>query len=213
MSRKCNHREGALQLNCHRFAPDMRRDTSTVQESSHYGLDHRVAGGDAAANSSPDEASSTQQDCCRSSGHGSETFLMRTETPSHRELKRETMARFGKHGPMMVIGALEWAKSMDSWCEKERRRSEDGTIRCAVCHCNCDELNDGEPPNLTLARFGRHSQPDLVALCLNHSVMVERMFEGEPGWNGYQDRAVATGTIIKMLAGSSADTADQEPAQ
>jgi hypothetical protein len=113
------------------------------------------------------------------------------------------LTRWAKQGPLLVVGADNWAQGKQAWRNEERRRSLDGTIRCALCGCDCDELDQGDLHHVTYARLGREAHSDMVALCLSHSVMVDRIFAGEPGWKNYQDRADATRTIIKMLSGTT----------
>jgi hypothetical protein len=86
----------------------------------------------------------------------------------------------------VAIRTDDRVKGRTAWPEGEGREATDGTPRCVLCGCDCEE------------RVDDHS----LALCLNQSVMVERMFSYDPGWKAYDDRDTAMRTIIKMLSGT-----------
>jgi hypothetical protein len=201
-----NRREDALQRKSDGFAPDMRPGASTVRETSNFGSAAKRLQVVQPPTADPDAMLWPHRGGRRLRQRESQGLPVRTNLQSIPEDERETLSRWAKQGPMLVIGAVDWAKSNEAWRNEERRRSLDGTIRCVVCGCDCDERDEGELHHLTYARLGREIHGDIVALCLTHSVMVERIFAGEPGWKNYPDRAAATRTIIKMLSGTTEHT-------
>lgn len=138
---------------------------------------------------------------------------MRTAVSLDRNTQGHPSSRIDSFGPVTVVAPTEWSRGNEAWCAEERSRSTDGTVQCAVCRCNCDALSDGAIYRVSDDVPEHDNHEDLVALCLNHSVMVERMFDSDPGWRGYADRSTAIRTIIKMLSGTGAPNSGPEAAQ